>query len=116
MGLGAIAGALGGGSSTPPPAYTTMSVKVLLSGSEIPDDLYAKLVGVDIESNLNLPDSMTLEFFDPDQTVISNGGFDLGVDLEVKLGFGDDPSTIAEGEVTAMHVRYDDGAFHTVIR
>src|SRR5690242_17169804 len=84
---GAVGGMLGGGGASDKPGKA-LGLKVSIGGSPVSDALAAKIVTIEVETNLSLPDAMLVGFFDPDRTVVSDAGLDLGVPMEVGVAFG----------------------------
>lgn len=97
---------------------------IKINGSDASDvgnpPLGSLLSSVDVESSLSLPDSMVLEFHDPERKVIEEGGIQVGTTLEVSAtydgGDGSSETVLASGEVTSVEVHFGPEGTSTVVR
>jgi uncharacterized protein involved in type VI secretion and phage assembly len=115
---GSLAGAAGGASSSDA-NLLAVALEVEINGPLSPD-IAAKIAKVDVESHLNLPDSMVVTFWDPDRSVISDGGFILGSTMKVSADLTSDAegdtTELAEGEITALEMQQDHDGCFTIVR
>ena len=117
---GAVAGAvgslLGGGGNSDPPGKS-LGLKVSIGGAPISDSAAAKIVKIEVETNLSIPDAILVGFFDPGRTIVSDLGLDLGMPIKVEAAYGgDDAQTLAAGEITGLEIDYDELGTITVVR
>lgn len=101
-----------------PAQLSSSTFLVEVDGSEIPEAVQLALLDATIEDELNLPDSCELVFRDALRSVLSEGGFELGKQLTVKVMSESSPSgtLIFEGEITALEAELERDGTLTVVR
>jgi phage protein D/phage baseplate assembly protein gpV len=116
---GAVGSVLGGAGGEPSTTGLSMSLSAQIGGPLDPS-LAAKIYRIDVESHVSLPDSILVAFHDPDQSVISDLGVQLGDPIEIDCTFGSaansESQKIASGEVTALEMETGHHGNTTIIR
>jgi phage protein D/phage baseplate assembly protein gpV len=86
-----------------------------VNGRPLSAELYPRLRLVRVEESVQLPDSVTLRFEDAHFELFDSGTFHLGSTLDVAVRAEEDPTIIAEVEVTAMSVEPGAGGRHELV-
>lgn len=119
-GASSAAGALMGSAPSGGGDLMGINLEVEFNDTAVSADVAKMIMKVDVESHLNLPDSMIVTFWDPARSVISDAGIDLGVTMKVKADLTsattDEPTELAEGEVTAIEMQQDHDGCMTIVR
>lgn len=95
---------------------------VKINGSDVGEltpPLTSLIVTIDVESSMALPDSMVVEFHDPQRKVLEDAGIQIGSTFEVSATYeGDegDSTILASGEVTALEAHFGPEGSTTVVR
>lgn len=89
--------------------------RVLVGGTELPDDAKAALVRTEVDMHLRLPAMFTLSFEDLTGAALDSAGLDIGVEVQILSGSGSS-TELVKGEVTAIEGYYQGIAGRTVIR
>jgi adhesin HecA-like repeat protein len=77
------------------------------------------IVSIDVESSMALPDSMVVEFHDPQRKVLEDAGIQIGSTLEISASYeggSDSETTLASGEITALEAHFGPEGSTTVVR
>jgi phage protein D len=90
------------------PTTTATDVSINVDGSPLDATAMQGLDSILVENAVNLPDSFTVSFFDPDRDVLGILSGKLGTSFRIEVGVGDAPPVpIMDGELTALEVDYD---------
>jgi uncharacterized protein involved in type VI secretion and phage assembly len=73
-------------------------------GSPLPAALYGRLMLVQVEESVHLPDSFALHFDDPHFELFDEDRFRLGTRIEIAFRAEDDVVVVTSGEITAISV------------
>ncbi|MEE8337365.1 MAG: VgrG-related protein, partial [Dehalococcoidia bacterium] len=82
-------------------------MQVEASGKKLSATDLARVTRVEVESNIHLPDTATIEFLDSDYALIEDRAWVIGKPLKVLMGDSDEMAAIFEGEITSVEVSYD---------
>src|ERR1700730_12926894 len=86
------------------PKYTAVEVKI--NGVRLPDAF--SCLSLVVDNAVNLPDSFTATYFDPDGDVLGTLGKHLGDSVRIEVGIDhSNMVTLFDGEMTAVEVDYD---------
>lgn len=91
---------------------------VKVNGAAVPGSVADLLVTATVDTSLNLPDLVVLEFSDPGSTVLAAGGFTVGVALAVQVHSAGEGGAVDlfVGEVTGVETEFDGTSLRTVVR
>ncbi|HET7487969.1 MAG TPA: VgrG-related protein [Acidimicrobiales bacterium] len=97
-------------------AASTFSVE--FDGNPLADDILSLMTYAVVEDNLNLPDSFSLWFLDPDRIVLTKTGAKPATKVKIKVRTEEDQAgqVLLDGEVTALEAEFEGGRTHTVVR
>jgi phage protein D len=95
-----------------------MGPGVHVAGATLAQDATDKLVRVEVDLHVNLPDTFELTFLDSELTVLDTAGLRLGSKLQVLAGIPGEAGTrvLIDGEVTALQGSYGEGTPYTRVR
>ncbi len=94
---------------------------IKVDGKALDDALQRNLTEIVVDSNLQLPDMVTLQFYSVDATEVDAATFDVGKSIEVTVtdtnASGEPTVTLFKGEITALEpVFMEDGYVQVVVR
>jgi uncharacterized protein involved in type VI secretion and phage assembly len=91
---------------------------VEVNGQPLPADVMATLVHGYVDDSSNVPDMFVLRFTDEQSTVLTKGGFSIGVPVRllVQSSGPGGPVLLLTGEVTSLEVEVAQHGLHTVVR
>lgn len=94
------------------------ALTVIIGGAEISPEFRAKITEVRVRDTLALPASALVRFLDPLGEKVDDGLFELGKELEIKMGaIGENTSTsIFKGELVAFEPEFAADGINLVIR
>lgn len=81
-------------------AVETFDIRV--DGQSIPDTM--EIEEARVEQSVVLPDRLVVRILDPDFEILDGTTFAIGKELEIRMGWGDDPEPISTGEIVAIEV------------
>lgn len=97
-------------------AVLSPTIKLGTARTPLLSTVVSRLVRVVVDTHLHLPDMFELTFVDQAGTVLTDGGFTLGMELEVRAFGGQQETSLVVGEVTAIEGRYGEVSWFTVVR
>ncbi|MDY6918301.1 MAG: VgrG-related protein [Chloroflexota bacterium] len=89
-------------------------VYLRIDGSDVSDDVMANLISVEVDDNLNLPDTFTIHVRDPRLEWVDSDTFSLGKSVEISARNGSRAMKLIEGEITAVEPRISRDALPTL--
>lgn len=91
---------------------------ITVGGVELPPEVADSLASVLVEDSVEVPDIFMLRFNDPHKVCITQGGFEVGKDCEIKIsaGRGGSPKMLMKGEITAIESEHSGGQTLSVVR
>ncbi len=97
------------------------SFAIKVDGKALDDALQRDLIDMAIDSNLQLPDMVMLQFYSTDTTVVDDQTFDVGKPIEVTVTDTTDPGeplyTLFTGEITALEPTFtQEGYVRVMVR
>ncbi len=93
--------------------------KIKVDGSYLQKAEMDALVEIVVDSSLDLPDMVTVQFHDDELELVNSTTFPLGGTIEIEVSRSDDPesfSKIYEGEITAIEPTFGEQLIDLVIR
>lgn len=118
----AVSGALGmlGGGGTKNYSVAQLGLEVKVNDTPLSTALTHAIMRIDVESHLNLPDSIVVAINDNSRSAIEDGGFELNSPISVAASYGDgsndSPTTLSSGVITSLEIETDHNGCTTVIR
>ncbi len=88
---------------------------ITLDGSAMPAALYGRLMLVQVDESVHLPDSFALHFDDPHFELFDEDRFRLGTRVEIAFRAEDDVVVVTSGEVTAISVEPGTSGRHELV-
>jgi phage protein D len=73
-----------------------------VAGANVSEQIMDKLINVEVDDNLHLPDMFCIHLRDPDFTITDSDSFELGKAIEISVKGSDRPQKLISGEVTAL--------------
>jgi phage protein D len=123
MGLGSIAGAiggaLGGGSETQIDGVAPgVQRKIKVDGKELTPEINGQVESVVVLDRLRMPDSFVITFRDPRHSVLTKAKIDIGSEITIEAGAPgvENPDELMVGEVTSIEAEYDQLGSRAVVR
>lgn len=82
-------------------------IQVKIDGANLPNETMDKLFMTEVESSLDLPSAVTLQFHDDKLTLIDSDTLKAGKAVEILMGISDDTlATVFKGEITAVEPEF----------
>lgn len=119
MGIGALADLLGGGGGgTALGVLNAVKRKIEVDGTELSEELDARVESVTVVDRLRMPDSFVIVLRDPGRSLLQETPFDIAgrVKISVSQPGGDSSETLFHGEVTSIEAEYDSLGSRAVVR
>ncbi|MEA3309351.1 MAG: VgrG-related protein [Chloroflexota bacterium] len=82
---------------------------IKVEGTKIDEALQNAIVELVVDSNLQLPDMVSLQFYSPDSAIVDNDTFKIGKTLEVQVA--EYETALFEGEITAVEPVFTSGGY-----
>jgi phage protein D/phage baseplate assembly protein gpV len=83
--------------------------EVRVSGLRLSADVTRHLISATVDSSLDMASMFTLTLHNPDGELTDSPLFDLGRDVEIRLGYGADLRQMMLGEITALQPSFPEG-------
>lgn len=89
-------------------------IAVLINGAELPPGLYADLLDVDVQDDTEAPSACKVSFLAWDEaktdvSKVDNALFDMGGEIEVKLGYKSALASVCKAEIIAVELELSSG-------
>lgn len=89
----------------------TPTVNVFINGSRLPIEIKTDLLAVNVSEDLEAPGMFTLELVSwnlakSQLTWVDNNLFDVGNEVEIKMGYGNNLTSIMVGEITGLEPEF----------
>lgn len=92
------------------PRTTATQLYINAAGSAVPEPVMAALAEAVVEQHVHLPGMFTLRFYDTNVSLLDEGVFNLGVEVEIAAEKpGGDRVVLVNGEITALEPSFEDG-------
>ena len=92
---------------------------VEVDSTKLEDDVDGQLASATVIDRLQMPDTFTLVFRDPERDILERAKLDdrqAGQDLDRRPDRGDRPDVLIDGEVTSIEVEYDTTGSRAIVR
>jgi phage protein D/phage baseplate assembly protein gpV len=86
-----------------------------IDGSDIAEDVMQSLISVEVDDNLNLPDTFIIHVRDPQLEYVDSDTFALGKSVEISARNDTRAVKLIEGEITAVEPRISRDALPTLV-
>ena len=82
--------------------------RVSVDGKDVDPTVASRLVDVVVDSQLRMPDRVSLRYFDFQRTLMDGGAFPIGKPLKVVLGAAErnESATVFDGLITALEPEF----------
>ena len=89
-----------------------------IDGKEIDPEIDGNLERAVVVDRLHMPDTFTLEFSDPEKSVLDGASIAIGKRVKVSAGglYEDAPSPLIDGEVTSIEADYSEVGARVIVR
>ncbi|MFQ5826800.1 MAG: phage late control D family protein, partial [Dehalococcoidia bacterium] len=81
-----------------------------VAGADVSEEIMASLISIEVDDNLNLPDTFTIHVRDPKLEWVDSDTFALGKSVEISVRGENGPVKLVEGEFTALEPRFSRSA------
>src|SRR5512134_1632792 len=88
--------------------------EVRISGVTLGADITNQVTNLAYESNLDLADMFSLTMRNADNRLLDSALFDLGKQVEIHMGYGDDLEPMMLGEITALEPSFPESGPPTI--
>lgn len=82
---------------------------IKVDGSNISEGVMDKMVSIEVDDSLNIPDMFTLQFRDPDLELTGANTFDIGKEVELSVRGQNDTTALMTGEITSIETSFRQG-------
>src|SRR4051812_19141819 len=90
---------------------------IKLNGQNIAIEYMNRLISLEVDESLYLPDMFTLHFEDPGVALLQKDLFKPGAEIEIQVGTEDGTQSLIKGELTAVEPHlYADGRSTLMVR
>ncbi len=86
-----------------------------IDGTDVSEDVMESLISVEVDDNLNLPDTFTIHVRDPRLEWVDSDTYALGKSVEISARSDNRTVKLMDGEITAIEPRISRDALPTLV-
>jgi len=86
-----------------------------VSDADVSEDIMDSVISMDVDDNLNLPDTFTIHVRDSELEWMDSESFALGKPVQISVKGENGTAKLMEGEVTALEPQFSSGTVPTLI-
>src|SRR5947209_7839025 len=95
-------------------SFYAPSFDIRISGLTLAADISNQVISVTCENNLDMADMFSIVLHNADNQLIDSALFDLGKNVEVYMGYGNDLRAMMLGEITAIEPSFPESGAPTL--